>query len=121
MAGTWTRWEVNYWSEVHERIDTFLDDVPPERTHRLHFESLVRTPEPVLEEVCRFLEIEMEPGMLDPAAAVPSTLRWGVGDEKILDTQSIDPAVADRWRRTHRESSLDPAARRLMARLGVAG
>ncbi len=116
------------WQISHRNIGAFLRTVPAERWHRLTFEDLVRRPEGVLDEVSRFLGIELHPDMLDPYRHPRRRMTDGlyaesrmVGDDKFRRHRKIDPAVADRWRGHVDPSSLGEETRRLAGELGYGG
>ncbi len=113
------REEVAYWGRVNQHIERFLSRVDPLRQRRVNFEPLVRNPRPILEELCAWLGIAFEEAMLEPGANVPSGMNPLVGDPKIRQRRSVDPDVADAWRRHHSPRLLDRATRDLMHRWDV--
>lgn len=113
------RRQVAYWAEVNERIGSFLKGIPEERHCMVHYERLVRDPQGVMTGLCKAMGLGFEPAMLDPRANVPSAMQWDLGDGKVLERKTIDPAAADSWRRTYAESLLDQRTLDLMQRLGV--
>ena len=73
-----------------ERLDIFRDDLLmapkcllaclqsfPHRTMRVGYEELVTRPGPVMEALCRFLQIPYEEGMLTYGSLAPPTSRMG--------------------------------------------
>jgi hypothetical protein len=107
------------WALAHERIREFLSGRAPEGWVRVHYEDLVRAPREQAEELCAFLGLQFEPPMLDPRANAPAGLRWGIGDEKLLEREDIDASVADAWRRDYGGRRLPPAVALLAEQLGV--
>src|SRR5262249_15444374 len=90
------------WRLCHENILAFLAGVPEGRRHTLRFEELVRDPQAVMEDLCRFLGIEFVPAMLSPYAGERMTdgiRRAGrmMGDPKFHQHRQIEAGVADRW------------------------
>ncbi len=88
----------------HQNILAFLKDIPPARQHRVWFEELVSEPRAVMEELCRFLEVEFHPDMLEPYRGDRMTSgvqpgRQMVGDFKFYLRNRIDPKAATRWQR----------------------
>ncbi len=88
----------------HQNILAFLKDIPPARQHRVWFEELVSEPRTVMEELCRFLEVEFHPDMLEPYRGDKMTSgvqpgRQMVGDFKFYLRNRIDPKAATRWQR----------------------
>lgn len=108
---------IAYWTDMHARIEAFLAAVPEDRQHKLVFEDLVTTPEPVLRGVCDTLGLEFEAPMLNPQAHLPPALAWGVGDQKIAQHKGIEASVADAWRDVYPEKLLDGPSRTLWERL----
>ena len=113
--------KLDYWTDMHTRLDAFLARIPEARRRQVHFERFVRDPQGQLEPLCAWLGVDFDRAMLEPRAALPKGLAAGIGDEKIRRTRGIDPAVADRWREALNPRLIDPATLALMDRLGVAG
>lgn len=113
------RRQVAYWADLNERIGSFLKGIPADRHCMVHYEQLVRDPRGILTGLCKAMGLGFEPAMLDPRANVPSAMQWDLGDGKVLERKTIDPAAADSWRRTYAESLLDQRTLDLMQRLGV--
>ncbi|MDV7390845.1 amino acid adenylation domain-containing protein, partial [Arthrospira platensis SPKY1] len=92
------------WIISHQNILQFLQRIPAERQHLVRFEDLVRHPRPVMQDLCRFLGIDLHPAMLLPydGDKMTSGVAEGkqmVGDFKFYLRSRIDPEAADRWRR----------------------
>jgi hypothetical protein len=92
------------WLVSHENIQVFLQHVPVHRQHQVRFERLVKDPEPVGRDLCRFLGLEFDADMLQPYAEKRRRMTDGVseltpmvGDPKFHRHSTIDPAVADCW------------------------
>ena len=111
--------QVAYWIDVNERIELFLEGIPTSRYCRVYFEELVRSPHNVINKICKNLELEFEPAMINVRRNVPSSLKWGLGDEKILTCKTIDSSIADSWKRFCSERILDGRTFNLMETLGV--
>lgn len=65
----------------------------------VQYESLVKTPEPVLRRICSFIDAPFEPAMLDPTAQADQL----VTDKEPWKEQvrrPIDPSNAFKWRQT---------------------
>ncbi|HEV2855402.1 MAG TPA: amino acid adenylation domain-containing protein [Thermoanaerobaculia bacterium] len=93
------------WLVCHQNILSLVSRLPAERVHRVHFEDLVRDPEPELRALCGFLEVEFHPDMLEPYKNKERRMTDGIhplakmlGDVKFHTHSRVDPAVADRWR-----------------------
>jgi len=54
------------WLIGHQNILEFLKQIPAHRQYRLSFERLLQSPGQVMEEVCRVLNLEFCPDMLQP-------------------------------------------------------
>ncbi|HYO16637.1 MAG TPA: non-ribosomal peptide synthase/polyketide synthase [Thermoanaerobaculia bacterium] len=113
------------WVVSHENIDRFLAGVPAERQHLIRFENLVSDPARVLERLCAFLGVELQPDMLDPYIRRSERMTDGLhresrmlGDVKFHQYAGIEPAAAERWREHLAESSLGEITLRLAATLG---
>ena len=113
------RRQVAYWAEVNERIGSFLKGIPADRHCMVHYERLVCDPRGVMTGLCKAMGLGFEQAMLDPRANVPSAMQWDLGDGKVLERKTIDPAAADSWRRTYDESLLDQRTLDLMREIGV--
>lgn len=114
------------WNIGQQNILRFLQNVPAERQHRLHFEKLVREPEKTMRALCEFLGFEFQEDMIHPYDHRKDKMVDGVvaqdrmyGDQKFLvKHKAIDPKVADDWRQTLSADMLGPVARPLARDLG---
>jgi hypothetical protein len=119
--------EVAYWIRVHTQIEQFLETVPPIRQHRVNFEQLVTGPFAVMDRLCRWLGITLEPAMLDPRAHIPAAMHQDLGDPKVYRHATVEPTTADSWRSQYCEQLLDippqgfsgPSPRELMTRWDI--
>lgn len=66
--------------------------------HTVRFEQLVRTPRPVVHQLCRQLGLNYDDRMLRYHEHPESDLNVAQEPWKKKATQPVDPAVADRWR-----------------------
>lgn len=71
------------WAEAVTIIDRLCENYP-QRTHLLHFRTLVTSPESVARELCAFIGVEYDARMLDGHGGAP----WAYNKGK------IDPSVA---------------------------
>lgn len=72
-----------------------------DRVHVLRYEDLVRAPEESLRGICRFLDVEYEPSMLDVGGNVDETgARWAANTSYETARPGIYPTSIDRWRRS---------------------
>jgi hypothetical protein len=114
------------WVNNHENILTFLEGVPDERQFQLRFEELVKRPEEILGDMCRFMGLEYHSEMAQPYHEKERRMVDGIapesrmlGDQKFaLKHQAIDPSVADRWMEEMTGDFLGPPAREVAERLG---
>jgi hypothetical protein len=79
--------------------------VPAERQYQVHFEELVKEPEPVLRGVCEFLGLEYESEMAAPYQSQTKRMVDGIhplskmlGDVKFHQHSRVEADAADRWR-----------------------
>ncbi len=115
------------WQISHRNILDFLARIPGNRQMRLSFENLVTEPEATIASLCRFLELDPHPGMLDPYGERQQrmtkqirALNWVIGDPKFNQHKAIDPGAADRWREVYREDFLCADTWRLAELMGYA-
>ncbi|HVF59871.1 MAG TPA: amino acid adenylation domain-containing protein [Thermoanaerobaculia bacterium] len=115
------------WNASHRNIRDFLAAVSPERQLRVHFEHLVREPQEVLAEICRFLGLDFQPEMARPYSATAGRMTDGIhpqsrmlGDVKFHTHRRVEAAVAESWREHAAPDALGEVTRDLAAELGVA-
>ena len=113
------------WLLTNTNIYQFLQHIPDERQHRVHYEDLVREPATAVTEMCAFLGVPYVAEMLDPYRDPGERMTDGLhtaaqfsGDLKFHLHARIEPDAAERWRRTQSESNLSPATRVLAEALG---
>lgn len=113
------------WLTCNQNIISFLDQVPDERKHRIHYEDLVSDPETTLRSVCDFLGIDFHPNMLDPYQNKSKRMADGLkrigemsGDLKFHLHERIDPEAAHRWHRYLSEDALSGPTWALAETLG---
>jgi thioesterase domain-containing protein len=104
--------EVN-WTVGVRNILEFLAHIPAERQLDIKFEDLVSKPEKSVRDICRFLNLEFHPGMLQPYLEKKKRMTDGVysegnmiGDPRFHRHKTINPGVADNWRKRYREDFL---------------
>jgi hypothetical protein len=89
------------WSQAEYCSRRNQKRLPADTFHVIRYESLVADPEPVLRELCRFLDEEFHPAMLEPSEVrdvVPEKKTWH-GNLK----QSVNTDQVESWRK-----GLDP-------------
>ncbi|MDW8371934.1 MAG: sulfotransferase [Geminicoccaceae bacterium] len=106
------------WTDVHERVGSFLATVPPSRQITLRYEDLLASPEAEAARICAMLGLEPDPRMLAPERNLPDPLRWHVGDEKIRGFAGIDRTRATAWQRELGEVRLPPRTAAIAASFG---
>jgi amino acid adenylation domain-containing protein len=113
------------WVVSQQNILDFLSGVPAHRQHRVRFEDLVHRPRPVLEGICRFLELDFEREMVQPYRNKKQKMTDGIhpmakmlGDVKFHHHGGIDGRVADRWQRHKSDDLLADQTRRVAGTLG---
>ncbi|WP_225323142.1 type I polyketide synthase [Synechococcus sp. RSCCF101] len=112
----WTRSNLNV---------TSLQSAPgtPERVHRVRYETLVRDPGSELRSICSFLGFPFEASLLSPYDSGRLTdgvhgTSMSIGDPNFRKRQSIDPALADRWKQVRLPRPLESATAELAISLG---
>ncbi len=110
------------WLSSHQAIEQGLEDIPMRRQMHLTFEQLTASPETSMQQVCRFLNIDYHPSMINPydeseQRMVKSVNENGImiGDRKFYQHQNINPNVAHTWKETYksdflRDDTLETAA-----------
>ena len=108
------------WVVYHQNISEFLKEIPTDRQLQVKFEDLVQQSKPVLERVCRLLDLPFHPGMLDPYQDKAARMADGQASEdpKFYQHEEIDPTVADTWKTTYSYDFLGDPTRELAAELG---
>ncbi len=91
-----------FWLISNQNVRQFFQQIPAQRRYFLRFEDLVQRPREILEDICRFLDIEFVPAMLEPyqgrrmTDGVHPESRM-VGDPGFLERRSIDSSEAFKW------------------------
>lgn len=111
------------WLVSNQNIMTFLEDIPAERKYRLKFEDLVTNPQVEIIKLCAFLNIEFQKEMIQPYKGNKMTdgAKSGsqmVGDFKFYLRKAIDPGVADRWKKFHKQDFLSEISKGVASELG---
>ncbi len=113
------------WLVSHQNILDFLHDVPGERQFRLPFETLVKQPRVIVDELCQWLGLEFVETMVQPYQGKAQRMTDGLyavskmlGDAKFHNYQQIEPAVADRWQGRYPSDFLGQPTWQLAERFG---
>ena len=113
------------WTISQQNILEFLQSVPPERQQRLKFEDLVGRPRESLQQLCKFLGVELHPDMLQPYKDGTHRMTDGVhtesrmlGDVKFHGYQGIEAGVAERWKEQAGRNELADETKAVAAVLG---
>ena len=114
------------WTIAHQNITGLLAGVPVERRHQLRFEDLLQEPERTMRDLCGFLGVDYRGEMVLPYEHPEHKMVDGVtdqdrmsGDQKFLFAHaSIDPAVADAWKRELTGDILGTPTRQLASEFG---
>jgi precorrin-6B methylase 2/aryl carrier-like protein len=101
------------WLISHRNITEFLSGIPAHRQHRVRFEDIVTTPEPVLGGLCEWLEIPFVPEMTDPYKGGSERMTDGihplspqVGDANFYKHGRLNPESAESWKNSCTEDFL---------------
>jgi hypothetical protein len=113
------------WLISHRNITDFLKDIPAHRQHRVRFEDLVSTPDPVLRGICEWLEMPFVLEMTDPYHGGSERMTDGVhpmspqvGDGNYYQHGKLNPEVAWSWENSYNEDFLSPMTWELAAAFG---
>ena len=94
------------WLISHQNILKFLQNIPSDRHYRVRFEDFVSQPKTVVEGISQFLNLDFDMEMLQPYKEQDKRMTDGLhsvsrmlGDVKFHQHKTIDPAVADAWRK----------------------
>jgi hypothetical protein len=109
----WVEGQTNA-NEFVERICREAGGATP-RAQRVFYEDLLCVPSRVLAEICRLVEVEYEPSMVEPyeteaVQTFRSVQSVSTTDPKLLRRKKIDAAQADKWRRVELPHPLSEAA-----------
>jgi hypothetical protein len=115
------------WLLSHRNIAEFLDQIPASRQHRIRFEDLVSTPEPLLAGLCEWINIPYAPEMADPYQGGSERMTDGihpmspqVGDVNFYQHGRLNPEVAESWKASYTEDILSPLTWEMAAAFGYA-
>jgi phthiocerol/phenolphthiocerol synthesis type-I polyketide synthase E len=108
------------WALPNRNLCDFLAGVAPERQHLVRYEDLVREPDPAMRDLCRFLELPYDPGVLEPYDGRRQRMIGGLGDPNILGHSAIDPDLAEAYKKVSWPRRLDPTTHELAVGLGYA-
>lgn len=113
------------WLISNRNILDFLRRVPAGRHHLVRFEDLLAQPEVVMGGVCRFLDVELHPDMLQPYRHREKRMTDGIyaesrmlGDVKFNQYTGIDARTGTRWKEQSAEDSLGSLTVELAGTLG---
>src|SRR6476659_1976175 len=113
------------WTISHQNILEFLQDLPVGREHQLKFEDLVRRPRESLEQICKFLGVELHPDMLQPYKDGGQRMTDGIhtesrmlGDVKFHTYKGIEASVGERWKEHAGRNNLAEETQAVAALLG---
>jgi hypothetical protein len=105
-----------WWLQDNRNVQQFLSGVPPERWHRLSYESLMRDPASTLQGVSGFLGVAFEESMVNPYEG--ERLLTGIGCVTLPRRQQLEPDLADAWRTVRLERALGSSAVAMAKSLG---
>jgi acyl transferase domain-containing protein/NRPS condensation-like uncharacterized protein len=115
------------WIIAHRNIMEFLDRIPGNRQLFITFEELVKNPADTMKNICRYLDLEFHPHMLQPYHNKKERMTDGIyregmmtGDPKFHTHKKIDPQIAETWKKTYTRDFLSPITRKMARRFGYA-
>ena len=113
------------WTISHRNVVEFLKSVPEDRQFRLMFEDLVADPADSMRHLCSRFGLDFDVNVTRPYEDLESKMVDGIheesipmGDTRLLERSSIDPAVANAWKADHKEEFLCHKSRQLAVSLG---
>ncbi|HEY9878165.1 MAG TPA: alpha/beta fold hydrolase, partial [Leptolyngbyaceae cyanobacterium] len=91
------------WDVSNRNIQTFLQQVDPQRQHVLRYEDLVTDPESAMRHLCSFLELPFDPAVLTPYEGKRMTdgvraNSMAVDDPNFRQRRRIESNLAEAWR-----------------------
>jgi len=100
------------WTKSNQNILDFLSGLEPQRQHQIRYEDLVKQPEPVLSQLCEFLNIDFEPELLQPYQGERMTggvhqQSLSISDPNFLKHNTIEQSLADKWQTIQLPHSLE--------------
>jgi acyl transferase domain-containing protein/acyl-CoA synthetase (AMP-forming)/AMP-acid ligase II/acyl carrier protein len=111
------------WTVHNSNFLKFFENVDPARMHRVCYEEMVVNPEPYMREVCAFLEVNYDDGLVNPYDGNRMTdgLRpdsRSIGDPNFQKHTAIDPSLGEKWRSLTLPRPLGEAAQTIARKLG---
>ena len=114
------------WVIGHQNIQEFFHEIPEDRKFQLRFEEVVKQPAQAMRGLCDFLGLEYHEEMIHPYDHREKKMLDGVvaqdrmyGDQKFMVKHtSIDPSVADEWRKHISSDILGSVAREMALSYG---
>jgi hypothetical protein len=110
------------WLRGTRTLLDFTSSLPPERWTLFKYEDLMRDAQPVMQQICTTLGIDVEPELFTPYDG--DRMRSGprganaTGDPNTAARDRIEPELADRWLETFDHRSVGDETKRLAATLG---
>lgn len=92
------------WCNINTNIETFLSDIPQQRKIQIQYEQLVTHPQDNMQEICQFLSLPFEEGVLTPYAGgrMIDGLHGSsmpIGDPNFLNHNKIKADYATNWKK----------------------
>ncbi len=113
------------WTLSHQNILRYLNTIPEERRLRVHYEDLVQSPEQQMKNICRFLDIDFHPDMLNPQKDSDKRMTDALnehskmlGDVRFHEHKGISADRAYKWKETLTEDFLGDETWQLVESFG---
>ena len=113
------------WATGNANVQTFFNELPPERRTRVPYEDLLRSPDATARSLCSFLRLPYEPAMCCPYTASnlatfepASADGLAAGDPKLRLNSGINPKMADAWLNVDSHRGISPLTRSLAVSMG---
>ncbi|MBD2257782.1 type I polyketide synthase [Pseudanabaena sp. FACHB-2040] len=111
------------WDVSNRNIQTFLQQVDPQRQQVLRYEDLVTDPETAMRQLCAFLELPFDPAVLTPYEGQRMTdgvraNSMAVDDPNFRQRRRIEANLAEAWRAVELPLTLTAPTQALSADFG---
>lgn len=107
-----------WWINGNDNVYRFLQGIPAERKRTIKYEDFIAAPSDVVPEICDFIGVEFDNGLLNPYENSSKIMIEGIGDPNITSHSKIDTSLADDWKKKRPPQDLCEYTVELAGRLG---